>query len=79
MAIIQFILFLFLFVFFALLFAVLFFAAKAKQLINRVKEQANAHQQRSEGNVVYDQRNPQRANRKIIPKDEGEYVDFEEE
>lgn len=79
MAFIQFILFIFLFVIFALLFAVLFFAAKAKQLINRVKNQATSQQQRSEGDVIIDQRDPQKANRKIIPKDEGEYVEFTEE
>ena len=28
--------------------------------------------------TVYDQRAPQQAQQKIIPRDEGEYVDFEE-
>ncbi|MBQ6210892.1 MAG: DUF4834 domain-containing protein [Prevotella sp.] len=79
MAIIQFLLFLFLFAIFAILFAVLFFAAKARQIVNRFKKQATSQQHRTEGNVVIDQRDPQKANRKIIPKDEGEYIDFTEE
>lgn len=33
----------------------------------------------STGDTITDTRDPQRANRKIIDDDEGEYVDFEEE
>lgn len=32
----------------------------------------------SDGNVVIDRRDPKETNRKIIPDDEGEYVDYEE-
>lgn len=78
MVIIKFILFLFLFAIFAILFAVLFFAAKARQTINHFKQQSSSQQRPTDGNVVIDQRDPSKANRKIIPKDEGEYVDFQE-
>lgn len=77
MVIIKFILILFLFAIFAILFAVLFFAAKARQAINHFK-QSSSQQRPTDGNVVIDQRDPSKANRKIIPKDEGEYVDFQE-
>lgn len=79
MAILKFFFFLFLFAVFAILFAVLFFAAKARQIIHRFKQQATSQHQQTEGDVVIDQRDPNKANRKIIPKDEGEYIDFTEE
>lgn len=57
--------------------------------VNEVKKQMNRqnkdfqHQQQSRtyGNQegVVDQRNPEKANQKIFPKDEGEYVDYTEE
>lgn len=49
--------------------------------------QANERQQQSsyrrrngnnENDLIIDQRTPEEANRKIIPDDEGEYVDYED-
>ena len=40
------------------------------------KQDNNTH---INGNVVIDRRDPSQVNKKIIPKDEGEYVDFEDE
>jgi len=34
-------------------------------------------QQQEDGNIVIDHRSDEEANKKIIPSDEGEYVDFE--
>lgn len=42
------------------------------------KQQAN-HQPKSDKDTVEDRRSPHEVNKKIIPQDEGEYVDFEEE
>lgn len=36
-------------------------------------------QQSDDGTIIIDNRDPEQARRKIIPHDEGEYVDFEEE
>jgi len=36
------------------------------------------HHTTADGNVVIDRRNPKETNRKIIPDDEGEYIDYEE-
>ena len=41
--------------------------------------QGGQQQQHVDGNVVIDRRSPEDASKKIIPKDEGDYVDFSEE
>lgn len=45
----------------------------------RFRQQGNAQQTHVDGNVVIDRRTPEEAAKKIIPRDEGEYVDFSEE
>ena len=55
-----------------------FIYRKIHQDANQFKQQTGEHT-RSDKQTVEDRRNPSEANKKIIPKDEGEYVDFEEE
>lgn len=44
----------------------------------RYQPQGTTYTQNADGEIITDTRDPQKANRKIIPDDEGEYVDFEE-
>lgn len=55
--------------------------ATTKKFRQHMGYDAAANRPRTYGNQegVVDQRNPNKANRKIIPRDEGEYVDFKEE
>ena len=52
-----------------------------KQFQNMGQQQQNhrTYGKDDDQEVVIDQRTPEEAARKIIPKDEGEYVDFKEE
>lgn len=43
------------------------------------EENTSRANHRADGDVIYDQRSRKEANQKIFSKDEGEYVDFEEE
>ena len=42
------------------------------------RKRQGTYTQNADGEIITDTRDPQKANRKIIPDDEGEYVDFEE-
>ncbi|SFG38632.1 DUF4834 family protein [Prevotella sp. KH2C16] len=61
------------------------FYKRIHQTTKTFRDQMEQQQRRQQGHTygnqegVVDQREPQKANQKIIPKDEGEYVDFEEE
>lgn len=44
----------------------------------RFREQAGSQQDHIDGNVVIDRRTTEQANKKIIPRDEGEYVEYTE-
>lgn len=55
-----------------------------KKTADQMKDQLNGqYSQCGEGfddrETVFDRRDPQQARQKIIPRDEGEYVDFEED
>ena len=55
---------------------------KMQQKLRRGAESMNQQasgQTTSEGDILTDTRDPERAGRKIIDDDEGEYVDYEEE
>jgi len=45
---------------------------------NMKQQMGDAAKQRNKKQTVEDRRDPDHANRKIIPKDEGEYVDYKE-
>ncbi|PTL33295.1 DUF4834 domain-containing protein [Prevotella sp. oral taxon 376] len=61
------------------------FYKRVRQTTKTFREQMGQQQKRQQGQTygdregVVDQREPRKANQKIIPKNEGEYVDFEEE
>lgn len=53
---------------------------KQRMARDQTAESANRRNRNGQaGEEVIDNRSPHEANRKIIPKNEGEYVDFEEE
>lgn len=73
--------------FLAAIFMVVVFVFRIFHSMGDIRKQfKNMSQQRPyrQGNnydtdeAIIDQRSPEEANRKIIPKDEGEYVDFKE-
>ena len=79
MIIIRILFFLLLIGFIIFLIGAFFLSFVARNFTKRFKQQKENRQQSVNGNVVIDRRDPQQANKKIIPKDEGEYIDFEEE
>lgn len=69
----------------AVLFVFLFLASAIRNLRNKAQQQPHANQGRhtrqatqADGNVVIDRRPTDEIGKKIIPKDEGEYVDYED-
>ncbi len=79
MIIIRLLFFILLIILFVVGIGLLFLAFHVRIFTKRFKQQKQTRQQSVDGNIVIDHRDPQQANKKIIPKDEGEYVDFEEE
>ena len=78
MIILKFLFFLFIFGLVAIAIFLLSVWQQVKSGYRRFREQGS-QQQHVDGNVVIDRRSPEDASKKIIPKDEGEYVDFSEE
>ena len=73
--------FLFLLFIFGLIAIVVFLLSVWQQVKNgfrRFREQDSQQQTHVDGNVVIDRRSPEDVSKKIIPKDEGEYVDYTE-
>lgn len=73
--------FLFLLFIFGLIAIVVFLLSVWQQVKNgfrRFREQDGQQQTHVDGNVVIDRRSPEDVSKKIIPKDEGEYVDYTE-
>jgi len=59
---------------------VVFFAwRQMRSGFKRFREEGTERQTHVNGNVIIDRRDPEQVNRKIIPKEEGEYVEFEED
>lgn len=58
---------------------ILYFIVKRFKNITRQFRQTTAERPKSDRQTVIDRRHPDEVHKKIIPKDEGEYVDFEEE
>lgn len=79
MIILRLLFFIVLIIIFIVGIVLLFFAFHVRNFTKRFKEHKETRQQSVDGNVVIDRRDPKEANKKIIPKDEGEYIDFEEE
>ena len=79
MIILKFLLFLFIFGLVAIAIFLLSVWQQVRSGYRRFREQGSQQQQHVDGNVVSDRRSPEDASKKIIPKDEGEYVDFSEE
>lgn len=79
MIILKFLLLLFLLAIFAIVAFLLSVWQQVKSGFRRFREQGNHTQTHVGGNVVIDRRTPEEAAKKIIPHDEGEYVDFSEE
>ena len=74
------------FLFFLLIFGIIAIAIfllsvwqQVKSGYRRFREQGSQQQTNVDGNVVIDRRSPEDASKKIIPKDEGEYVEYTEE
>ncbi|MCI6618942.1 MAG: DUF4834 family protein [Prevotella sp.] len=55
------------------------FVVKRFKQVTQQFRQTTAERPKGDRQTVEDRRTPNEANKKIIPKDEGEYVDFEEE
>ena len=73
----------FIFVFFLVTFILLLVTAYTffRKIINsakRFQQRENTHQTKVNGNVLYDSRSPEESQKRIIPDDEGEYIDYEE-
>ena len=79
MIILKFLIFLFIFGLVAIAIFLLSVWQQVKSGYRRFREQGSQQQQHVDENVVIDRRSPEDASKKIIPKDEGEYVDFSEE
>ena len=79
MIILKFLLFLFIFGLVAIAIFLLSVWQPVRSGYRRFREQGSQQQQHVDENVVIDRRSPEDASTKIIPKDEGEYVDFSEE
>ena len=79
MIILKFLFFLLIFGLIAIVIFLLSVWQQVKSGYRRFREQGSQQQTNVDGNVVIDRRSPEDASKKIIPKDEGEYVDFSEE
>ena len=85
MVLLQILFFFFLVGFLGALYIGYGFYKRIRQATKTFREQMEQQQGRRQDSAygsqegVVDPREPQRAHQKIIPKDEGEYVDFEEE
>ena len=85
MFIIKFILFLFLFGIIAVVATVVRVWWSVRKMQDKIRRGTEGMNQQttghgtSEGDILTDPRDPERANRKIIDDDEGEYVDYVEE
>lgn len=82
MFLLRFLFYIVLFGLIAVLFVFLFLASAVRKLRNRGQQQPRSNQPRqatqADGNVVIDRRPTEDIGKKIIPKDEGEYVDYED-
>jgi len=85
MGFLKFILLIFLAGFIALIFVIYSFYKRIHATAKEFKKQMDGQQQQSKNRTygeqegVVDQHTPDKANQKIIPKEEGDYVDYEEE
>ncbi|MCI1282690.1 MAG: DUF4834 family protein [Prevotella sp.] len=85
MAFLKFILLLFVAGLIALIFIAYSFYKRIHDTAKEFHKQMNGQQRQPQNRTygeqegVVDPRDPDKANQKIIPKDEGEYVDYEEE
>ena len=79
MIILKFLLFLFIFGVVAIAIFLLSVWQQVKSGYRHFREQGSQQQTHVDGNVVIDRRSPEDASKKIIPKDEGEYVEYTEE
>ena len=77
MIILKFLLLLLLFGFLAIVLFLLSVWQQVRSGFRRFREQAGEQQTHADGNVVIDRRSDEEAGKKIIPSDEGEYVDYE--
>ena len=77
MIILKFLLLLLLFGFLAIVLFLLSVWQQVRSGYRRFREQAGEQQTHVDGNVVIDRRSDEEAGKKIIPSDEGEYVDYE--
>jgi CHASE3 domain sensor protein len=79
MAFLKFILFLFIAALVLLLVIAFSFYNTLRKASRRFQREQTKRQTEVNGNVIYDNRTPQQAQQQIIPDDEGEYVEYEEE
>ncbi|MBQ6680939.1 MAG: DUF4834 family protein [Prevotella sp.] len=79
MAFLKFILFLFIAALVLLLVIAFSFYNTLRKASRRFQREQTKRQTEVNGNVIYDNRTPQQTQQQIIPDDEGEYVEYEEE
>ena len=79
MAFLKFILFLFIAALVLLLVIAFSFYNTLRKASRRFQREQTKRQTEVNGNVIYDNRTPEQAQQQIIPDDEGEYVEYEEE
>lgn len=79
MAFLKFILFLFIAALVLLLVIAFSFYNTLRKASRRFQREQTKRQTEVNGNVIYDNRSPEQAQQQIIPDDEGEYVEYEEE
>lgn len=80
MVLLKFILIIFLVGFLMLIAIGYTFLRKVKSTARRFqqRQQEASRKTKVNGNVIYDSRSPEVSQQRIIPDDEGEYVDYEE-
>ncbi|MBQ7422313.1 MAG: DUF4834 family protein [Prevotella sp.] len=78
MFLLKFILLIFIAIFIVLIYTAYNFFNQVRNATKRFREQQPSQQTKVNGNAIIDHRSPEETQKKIIPDDEGEYIDFEE-
>lgn len=78
MFLLKFILFIFIVGFIMAIIIAYTFFKQIKNSTRRFQQHQDHQQTKVNGNVIIDRRSPEDSQKKIIPDDEGEYIDYEE-
>ena len=79
MAFLKFILVFFVVAFILLLATVYTFFRRIIHRAKQFQQRERTRQTQKDGNIIFDSRTPEETRRRIIPDEEGEYVEYEEQ